>query len=218
MKRFVILLGPQGAGNHLFGKIFSMSPQVHGWKESLESDGYFIPHCREPFNFYWNNIDQIDERIMGGKDYAVTSISNPYIENWKPKVPPVEEFIAALQKVGIEPQLVVIGRDRNILTEQQTRLRGGPTWGNMIQFLANLNIVPFYISQELLYLYKGKYIQSISQSLNFPLVWEGPLPDEILKQDANEKYIKSAAPTELDAHVKTILDPTKRTRYHPTDL
>lgn len=195
-----------------------MSSQVHGWKESLESDGYFIPHYQEPFNFYWNNVDQIDDRIMGGKEYAVTSISNPYIEDWKPKVPPVQEFIQAVEKLGIKVQLVVIGRDRNILTEQQTRLRGGPTWGNMVQLLEHLDVVPFYISQELLYLYRGKYIKSLSQWLEFPLVSEGPLLDEILKQDANEKYITSAGPTELDTHVKTILDPTRRTKYHPTDL
>lgn len=202
----------------MFGKIFSLSEKVHGWKEALEPDGYFIPHYREPFNFYWNNPDQITDEIMGGKEYAVTSISNPYIEDWKPKVPPLMDFIRGLSTAGITWQVVIIGRDRNILTKQQTRLRGGPTWGNMVQMLEHLNLhnPPFFVSQELLYLYRGKYLQSVSQYLNFPIPWDDPRVEEILKQDANEKYITSTGPTELDAHVKTILDPSKKTKWHPT--
>jgi hypothetical protein len=203
----IVLLGPQGSGNHLFGKIFSLHNDVHGWKDALKPDGYFIPHYKEPFNYYWNNIHNIDKDIMGGKEYAVTSISNPYIENWLPKVPPVFEFIKKVESIGIEVQPVVIGRDKNILTHQQTRLRGGPTWGNMPQLLQRMTTPPFYISQELLYLYRRQYIKSLSHWLNFPLAWDDPQIDEILKEDANEKYIHAADPYWLDDHVKKILTP-----------
>ena len=93
----IVLFGPQGSGNHLFGKIFSLHDDVHGWKAALKPDGYFIPHYKEPFNYYWNNIDEIYQDIMGGKLYAVTSISNPYIEKGLPKVPPVFEFIKKIE-------------------------------------------------------------------------------------------------------------------------
>jgi hypothetical protein len=203
----IVLLGPQGSGNHLFGKIFSLHNDVHGWKDALKPDGYFIPHYKEPFNYYWNNIDNIDKDIMGGKEYAVTSISNPYIENWLPKVPPVFEFIKKVESIGIGVQPVVIGRDKNILTHQQTRLRGGPTWGNMPQLLQRMTTPPFYISQEVLYLYRRQYIKSLSHWLNVPLAWDDPQIDEILKEDANEKYIHAADPYWLDDHVKKILTP-----------
>lgn len=205
--KMIVLFGPQGSGNHLFGKIFSLHESVHGWKDALNPDGYFIPHYKEPFNYYWNNIDKIDLDIMGSKQYAVTSISNPYIENWLPKIPPVIEFVEKVESLGIEVQPVVIGRDRNILTHQQTRLRGGPTWGNITQLLQRMQTPPFYISQELLYLYRRQYMKSLAHWLDFPVAYDHPLVDEILKQDANEKYIHAADPWWLDEHVKTILTP-----------
>lgn len=207
--KMIVLCGPQGSGNHLFGKIFSMHPDVHGWKDALKPDGYFIPHYKEPFNYYWNNIDKIDKDIMGGKAFAVTSISVPYIEKWQPKIPPITDFINSCEKININCQLVIIGRDQNILTYQQTRLRGGPSWGCMAQLLQNIKQPPFFISQELLYLYRRQYIKSLGQLLNFPLAWDDPHVDEILKQDANAKYIHAADPWWLDDHVKTISTPPK---------
>ena len=203
----IVLFGPQGSGNHLFGKIFSMHSDVHGWKDSLKDDGYFIPHYKEPFNWYWNNIDAIDVNIMGGKHYAVTSISNPYIERWLPKVPPIYEFMDKLESIGITAQPVVIGRDKNILTHQQTRLRGGPSWGNMPQLIKWMPKPPFFVSQELLYLYRRDYIKSLSSWLDFPMNWDDPQIDDILKEDANEKYIHAADPYWLDDHVRNILTP-----------
>jgi len=206
--KMIILLGPQGSGNHLFGKIFSLHDDVHGWKAALDPNtGFFIPHYEEPFNWHWNNISKIDLSILGGKQYAVTSISNPYIENWLPRVPPVYDFMTQLESIGIEPQLVVIGRDQNILTHQQTRLRGGPTWGNMPQLLRFVKEPPFFVSQELLYLYRRQYIKSLSAWLDFPLAWDDARIDDILKEDANAKYIHAADPYWLDDHVRNILTP-----------
>jgi len=205
--KMIILFGPQGSGNHLFGKIFSLHDDVHGWKKALSPDGYFIPHYEEPFNWHWNNIDDIDHTIMGGKQFAVTSISNPYIQDWLPKVPPIYQMSDKLEKLGIDVQHVVIGRDKNILTHQQTRLRGGPTWGNMPQLTKWMKTPPFYISQELLYLYRREYVKSLGHWLGFPMAWDHPQIDEILKEDANEKYIHAADPYWLDDHVRNIMTP-----------
>lgn len=220
--KMVILYGPQGSGNHLFGKIFSLHDLVHGWKAALKPDGYFIPHYEEPFNWHWNNINDITvENLMGGKRYAVTSISNPYIQDWLPKVPPVFQMTEKLEALGIEVQHVVIGRDQNILTHQQTRVRGGPTWGNMPQLIKRCTLPPFYVSQELLYLYRRHYIKSIGHWLDFPMAHDHPLVDEILKEDANAKYIHPADPWWLDDHVRMILTPTDRDQRdgkEPTDI
>ena len=144
---------------------------------------------------------------MGGKQFAVTSISNPYIQDWLPKVPPIYQMSDKLEKLGIDVQHVVIGRDKNILTHQQTRLRGGPTWGNMPQLTKWMKTPPFYISQELLYLYRREYVKSLGHWLGFPMAWDHPQIDEILKEDANEKYIHAADPYWLDDHVRNIMTP-----------
>lgn len=206
--KMIILCGPQGSGNHLFAKIFSLHDEVHGWKAALEPGGYFIPHWEEPFNWYWNNINQITTEIMGGKQYAVTSISNPYMEDYVPKIPPVREFMLRLESIGIKPQLVVIGRDSNILSLQQTRLRGGPTWGNMHLLLKQIKTPPLFVSQELLYLYRKEYVRSLAHWLDFPVAWDDERIDEILKEDANKKYVTPAKNEALDKHVLDFLTPS----------
>ena len=200
--KLLILLGPQGSGNHLFSKIFALHPDVHGWKEHFDEnypDHYFIPHYKEPTNKFWNDIDKIDTSIMNGKHYACSSVSIPYITGGMPKVPPVFEFINKCESLGIETQPVVIGRDRNILSHQQTRLRGGPSWGFVPQVLRWFKTPPFFVSQELLYLYRRQYVRAIGHWLDFPTAYDHPMIDEILKEDANAKYVSPVnQPTDLD--------------------
>ena len=205
--KMLIVIGPQGSGNHLFGKIFSLHNEVHGWKAALQPDGYFIPHWHEPFNEYWNDPSKITVNIMGGKQYAVTSISNPYMENFTARIPKLEEFITALAAAGIESELAIIGRDRNILDLQQRRVRGGPTWGMMQIMLNRLEEPPLFLSQELLYLYRHHYVRSLDKLLNFPTAWNDPRIEEILSEDANAKYIQPCDSTPLDAHVKNFIKP-----------
>jgi hypothetical protein len=205
--KMIILVGPQGSGNHLFSKIFSIHDEVHGWKESLNPDGYFIPHWFEPFNDYWNDLGLISRKMMDGKKYAVTSVSAPYLREYLPKIPQVNAFANRLKEVGIEPQVVVIGRDRNILDLQQRRVRGGPTWGTMQILLNRIEEPPFFVSQELLYLYRKHYLRSLEKQLQFPIAWESPEVEKILEQDANEKYVKQVSPTALDKHVQDFLKP-----------
>jgi len=205
--KMLILVGPQGSGNHLFSKIFSIHDEVHGWKESLEPEGYFIPHWFEPFNDYWNDMSLISKDMMDGKKFAVTSVSNPYMRDFLPKVPEVNLFIKKLNEVGIESQVVVIGRDRNILDLQQRRLRDGPTWGMMQIMLNRIEEPPFYVSQELLYLYRKHYLRSLEKQLQFPIDWKNPMVERILEKDANEKYVKQVAATWLDHEVKDFITP-----------
>jgi len=205
--KMIILIGPQGSGNHLFAKIFSLHDQVNGWKAALEPDGYFIPHWFEPFNSHWNDTKSIDKSIMGGKQYAVTSVSNPYMEKFAPKIPNLVDFVAALSEAKIDSQIVIIGRDRNILDLQQRRVRGGPTWGMMQIMLNRLEIPPFFVSQELLYLYRQNYLRSLSKWLDFPIAWDDIRLEDILAKDANQKYIQPCDATELDQTVKGFITP-----------
>ena len=47
MKKLLIVTGPQGSGNHLFSRIFSMHECVGGWKELV--DTYWVPSDLENF-------------------------------------------------------------------------------------------------------------------------------------------------------------------------
>ena len=203
--KMIILVGPQGSGNHLFAKIFSIHKEVTGWKESLTEEGYFIPHWFEPFNDYWNDISLIDKKMMKGNMYAVTSVSNPYMRERAPKVPDIAAFAKKLKEVGIDSQVVVIGRDKNIIDLQQRRVRGGPTWGMMQIMLNRIEEPPFFVSQELLYLYHRQYLRSLEKYLDFPIAWDDPMVEYILSEDANAKYIRQADTTWLDSHVKNFL-------------
>ena len=205
--KMLIVIGPQGSGNHLFGKIFSLHEKVQGWKESLTPEGYFIPHWCEPFNQYWNDPTKITRDIMGGKEYAVTSVSNPYMENFVAKIPNLKGFQDGLKKAGIDSQLAVIGRDKNILDLQQRRVRGGPTWGMMQIMLNHTEEPPVFISQELLYLYRHHYLRSLAKILEFPVAWKDPRVNDILKDDANQKYVIQSEDTELDEVVKGFIRP-----------
>jgi hypothetical protein len=208
-KKILLLMGPQGSGNHLFSKIFALHPEVHGWEELLDNsdpDNYFVPHWREPNNKYWNDIDSITLDIMGGKNYAVMSASIPFWNKDELQIPPAQKFIDKVKSLGIDAQPVIIGRDSTILTMQQTRLRGGPTWGCVTQFVRWLEPMPFFVSTELLYLYKRKYLESLSMWLDFPIDFKHTKINEILVEDSNAKYITWAESPKVD-------DITKRTGY-----
>jgi hypothetical protein len=199
--KIILLFGPQGSGNHLFSKIFALHPDVHGWEELLDTsdpDNYFVPHYKEPNNKYWNDIDSITLDIMGGKNYAVISASVPFWNKDELQIPPFTKFITKLQSLDIEVQPVIIGRDKTILTKQQSRIRGGPTWGCMTQYIRWLDVTPFYVSTELVYLYKKIYLRDIGKWLQFPIAYQDSRLEEILAEDSNEKYIKSAENPQVD--------------------
>ena len=88
----LIIAGPQGAGNHLWAKVFSQHPDVFGWKSLLEN--YWEPHrFNEPFAKYWKDPSLLSQFDWSQSDYYVTSISVPLgipdsTENpmWEPNI------------------------------------------------------------------------------------------------------------------------------------
>jgi hypothetical protein len=111
-----------------------------------------------------------------------------------------KDFIAGAERNGWTVQVAIIGRDINILKAQQQRLRSRVTVPLMLEALerdlGHLN--PDYISHEMLCLYKQKYLKYISKVLNFPIAYDDPLMDEILKDNANSKYVSYVEEAELD--------------------
>lgn len=191
----LVVIGPQGAGNHLWSKVLSLHPAVYGWKTLL--DNYWEAHrFAEPFAACWKNHSLLAQFNWEQADYYFTSISCPlgipgHDVNpiWQPDV---AGFIAAVEAQGVQVQVAVIGRDQNILNYQQTRVRGEPTLPLFLEQLAKVNN-PIFLSYELLYLYRSKYLQSLQ--LNIPLAINDSRLDEILQEDANARYIQAAGPS-----------------------
>lgn len=194
----LILTGPQGAGNHLWSKIFSLHPEVYGWKTLL--DNYWEAHrFAEPFAQCWRNHRLLAAFDWTQSDYYFTSISCPLgiIDSdinpiWNPDV---AGFADAVGACGVEVEFAVVGRDQTILANQQTRIRTQSTLPMFLEQLPKL-ANPTFLSYELLYLYKQQYLRSLF--FNIPVAWDHDMIDEILADDANIKYVHSIDYNELD--------------------
>ena len=192
-KQMLILTGPQGAGNHLWSKVFSLHPEVYGWKSLLEN--YWEPHrFNEPFAEYWRDPSKLKDFDWTQSEYYFTSISVPlgipgHDANplWEPNL---QEFKQAVEAQGIETKFAVIGRDQNILREQQTRIRTEPT---LPLLLKQLPAGAVFLSYELLYLYKDEYVKSLD--VNIPVDSD---VSWLLEDDANAKYVHGVDKNELD--------------------
>ena len=192
-RQMLILTGPQGAGNHLWSKVFSQHEDVYGWKSLLEN--YWEPHrFNEPFAKYWRDPELLEEFDWSQSDYYFTSISVPLgipgnNDNplWEPNL---KAFSSKLGRLGVDVKFAVVGRDQNILREQQTRIRTEPT---LPLFLKQLPKDAIFLSYELLYLYKDEYVKSLD--VNIPV---DPNVSWLLEDDANTKYVHGVVKNELD--------------------
>ena len=64
------------------------------------------------------------------------------------------------------------------------------------EYIHTLN--PYYLSFELLFLYKQNYLKKVSNDLGFPIEIVGKKFEEILRKNSNHKYINYLSYTELD--------------------
>ena len=199
----LILTGPQGAGNHLWSKIFSLHPEVYGWKSLLEN--YWEAHrFSEPFAQHWRDHSLLRSFDWTQSEYYFTSISLPLgiigsdvNPIW---MPDIEGFINSVRACGILVEVAVVGRDQTILQYQQTRIRSQPTFPMFLEQLAKISN-PTFLSYELLYLYKQEYLKSLK--FDFPIAWDDQRISEILADDANSKYIHAVDVNPLDLGNKT---------------
>lgn len=211
MKKLLIMTGPQGSGNHLWSKIISETPQVQGWTQLTQE--YWVGHGNEPFAEIWEE-PTLFRSFIWDKQFYMTSISCPYVPKGGPAlpkgmnwgIPKYDEFIAEAQKAGFEVQLAVIGRDFNILAHQQQRIRLEVTTPRFLQELDNyvLKYDPVFISTELLYLYRHRYIEQVSKLLNFPISINEEKLESILKDNTNSKYIRPVIHYWLDDYMQEI--------------
>jgi len=200
MSRLLIITGPQGSGNHLFSKIFALHDEVYGWKNLLNT--YWEGHHHEPFAKYWQDPDLLHGFDWKQCEYYVTSVSCPYVKDQEVHVPDYKKFID-IANVYADVEICIIGRDQNILEYQQQRVRGNHTTPLAAEafneLLEEMDVT--FLSQELLYLYKDKYLQQLASDLQWPIAYYDPDINEILKNDANRKYVKDVHEYWLDFEV-----------------
>jgi hypothetical protein len=195
MKTILILTGPQGAGNHLWAKIFALHPQVVGWSALLTE--YWIGHDHEPFAPYWQDPSQLKYYRWAQSDWFVTSMSVPYMNNGATTVPDFRSFVREVQNLGHRVKFAILGRDQNIVRLQETRVRGAVTVDQAVAAYDPL-ASPVFLSYELLHLYGRKYLETVSQQLGFPIAAGDPRLENIMTEDTNSKYFSPV-------------------RHHPTD-
>ena len=189
----LIITGPQGSGNHLFSKIFSLHSAVTGWTALY--DRVWVGHDQEPFQQYWQNPERLKDFDWTQSQYYMTSISCPYVLNKKFSIPNYAEFINEA-KTYCNIILGIIGRDKNVLKYQQLRVRRGEHTASVaVEEFAKLKDLTdnvFYLSQELFFLYGKDYLLNLSKQIGFPIACEDAYIDEILTMEANGKYVKPA--------------------------
>ena len=212
IKKLLIVTGPQGSGNHLWSKIFAMHPAVVGWTMMrTEWQG----HHEEPFNEYWQEPERLKDLDISEKHNFVTSISCPYYKDKEPQTPNYAKFITHAKKKFNKVVVAIIGRDRDILKLQQTRFRKEHTTPialsqfkhfdktvceDINKFVGAENLQ--YISTELLYLYGGQYLKTLSSNLDFPVAWNHEtLLIDYLKKNTNAKYIQDIEKGDFDDEV-----------------
>jgi hypothetical protein len=193
-KRLLILTGPQGAGNHLWSKIFNTHWKSNGWN----NEEYWEGHNKEPFNKYWADPSLIYPGLFE-EEFNVTSISCPYWRNGAPQIPMYNQFIMQMDQLEIDVTLCVLSRDKNILEAQQKRVRGNVTMDTFIRQLPHL-YADYFLSYETLQVFKHEYLQKVQKDLDWPI--DIRKCSEIIEEDANKKYVQSVRSQPLDAVVK----------------
>ncbi len=203
IKKLLIMVGPQGAGNHLFSKVFAASDEIGGWKNLLST--YWSGHHTEPFNEVWAGSRPLQMSDFDGFTYWVTSISIPYVNAGELCCPDVLAFKDQAEALGVETVIGVISRDINILEYQQTRVRGEITLPVFIEQFRRFSKV-VYLSHESLCLYGQTYLDHICDEMGFP---NCPVPE---MTNSNKKYISYVKQHELDIEVHRATEHSKQNR------
>jgi len=193
MKKLLIVTGPQGSGNHLFARLFSMHPNVMGW-ESLH-DNYWVPSDEEPFARYWVYPEEL--KFPEG-NFFCANVSVPFFYDGVRQTPKIKEVAQKAMSLGVQPIIAVIVRDRNINELQQVRVGGECTLDIATEYYKD--IACHFIDHEAFFLYKEKYIEYLGRLLEFPVIKEGI--DNFISVDANHKYVFPCKKHWLDDEIR----------------
>jgi hypothetical protein len=203
MKKLLIITGPQGSGNHLFSRVFSTHSDVGGWKSLL--DKYWVPSDEEPFAEYWVYPERLTAQQFEGKDYWLANVSCPFFYDGTRYVPKILEVAERARELGLDVQIAIIARDKNINAEQQLRVRKEHTTPIAQDYyynvLFNSDFPIHFLSNEALFLHREHYLRYIAKILEFPIDYNNPDIFKFLEENPNAKYVKHVDEYWLDQEV-----------------
>ena len=209
MKKLIIVTGPQGSGNHLFGRLLSIHDKVGGWKELMNN--YWVPSDEEPFADFWVDPDKLSIADFEGYDYWLANVSVPFVYDGVKQVPKIVEFVQQVQHMGIDVQVCVIVRDQYINALQQQRVRKETTLPIAVDYfekLLDVDCPVHYVDHEAFFLYKHKYLDWLSKILDFPIATDDRI-NQFIDEGANKKYVKYVEEHWLDKQVWAGIQPKK---------
>ena len=192
-KKLLITTGPQGSGNHLFARAFSLHPDVKGWDSLVKN--YWVPSDEEPFARYWVYPDEL--KFPEG-DFFCANVSVPFFYDGVRQTPKICEVARKAISLGVMPIIAVIVRDRNINELQQRRVGGEVTMDIALDYYKDLAV--HFIDHEAFFLYKEKYLEYLGRMLEFPVTKEGI--DNFITVDANHKYVYPCKEHWLDKEIR----------------
>jgi len=200
-KKILIITGPQGSGNHLFSRLFSLHDDVGGWEELNEK--YWVPSDEETFAEYWVYPERLKDFDFSKHDYWVANVSCPFMYDGTRYTPKIKEFADECIKLGIDVTIGIIVRDKNINAEQQKRVRKEVTLPIALNYyytnLLDYNV--HFLDHEAFFLHKAYYLRYVSKILDFPVAYDNPDIMKFIWEDANHKYVKYVDEHWLDKEV-----------------
>jgi len=203
MKKLLIITGPQGSGNHLFSRIFSMHECVGGWKQLL--DEYWVPSDLEPFAEYWVYPERLTNDVFDGHEYWLANVSVPFVYDGVRQTPKILEFAERAKQLGVDVKIAIIVRDQNIQAEQQLRVRKEVTLPIAQEYYYNHLLTScflvHFLDNEALFLHREHYLKYVSKLLSFPVCWYDPEIFKFITEDPNLKYVKHVDEYWLDEQV-----------------
>jgi hypothetical protein len=205
MKKLLIITGPQGSGNHFFSRIFSIHPEVSGW-ESLTKK-YWVPSDEEPFAKFWVHPEKLTEEMFKNSNYFLANVSCPFFYDGQRYIPKILEVAERAKSFGVEVQIAIIVRDKNINEQQQLRVRGEVTTPIAQYYYYNTlmqsDFKVHFLDNEALFLHREHYLKWVSKTLDFPVDYNNSEIFNFITEDPNKKYIKYVEQYWLDEQVWT---------------
>jgi len=185
--KVILLIGPQGSGNHLWSKVFTT------WADKE----YWVGHKDEPHSNLWEDMDSWRTHSFSGN--TVISISIPYAVRGNTTFPDIKLWKEIMSERGIDHKICVITRDMNINWLQNKRVRPVNYYHIAVKYIQTLDIDCF-LSTETLLLYKEQYIDQLSKQLDYPI----PHKEVDFEQSFNEKYVHYVESFHLDDTVRRV--------------
>lgn len=205
-KRLLILTGPQGSGNHLFSRIFSMHPLVNGWEALKER--YWVPSDQEPFAEYWVYPERFDPvTVMAQGEYFLANVSAPFFYDGVRQFPRIADVALKSQAAGIAVTVAIVCRDYGINFEQQKRVGGEATivdamthYRALISVMKANSIPVHFVSHESLFMWQQNYVEYLARTLDFPVDLQNW--NHQLNQSPNLKYVQAVDHHWLDDTIR----------------